>query len=349
MKYSVFLILLTTINVYAQKVEVLLIGASHNYSNYPPQDFSAIQSKIRKFKPTGFFGEFLSKEDERLVQDYWCKGYNLKRLEILKANRNIPTEVLPGTIDSLKKLSLRNPGDYRIKTDLAHAHYLNQDVANAHYQFWQVFDKLQKVPDTELQTYVDKLLSPQLDVSGRSMKRLKTSEYALITFPLMLELKVQELLPMDSQDYDLNWSASAVAFNSKFELLKQDTTVAELKAMLAKRDKGFERMGGIEKTSKNVTEWLNTDEASLIMSSGDFYYPEIYNIKNFPKEEMLSQLHWWLMRNRGMCDNVVNQSRALGLSKVVVVAGANHRKYMQDIFRKMPGVTVRNINEMELP
>ncbi|MCC5626146.1 hypothetical protein, partial [Nostoc sp. CHAB 5715] len=65
------------------------------------------------------------------------------------------------------------------------------------------------------------------------------------------------LLPMDSQDYDLNWSASAVAFNSKFEQLKQDTTVAELKAMLAKRDKGFERMGGIEKTSKNVTEWLD--------------------------------------------------------------------------------------------
>lgn len=347
MKYSVFLVLLITINAYAQKVEVLLIGASHNYSNYPPQDFSEIHRKIRKFKPTGFFGEFLSKEDERLVQDYWCKEHNLKRLEILKANRNIPAEALPGTIDSLKKLSLRSPGDYRVKTDLAHAYYLDQDVSNAHYQFWQVFDKLQKSPDNELENYVDKLLSPHLDVSGRSMKRLKTSEYALITFPLMLEFKIQELLPMDSQDYDLNWSASAVAFNHKFESLKKDTTAAELKAMLAKRDKGFEKIRGIEKTSKNVTEWLNTDEASLIMSSGDFYYPEIYNMKNFPKEEMLSQLHWWLMRNKGMCDNVVNQARASGLGKVVVLAGANHRKYMQDIFRKMPGVTVSNINEME--
>jgi len=28
-----------------------------------------------------------------------------------------------------------------------------------------------------------------------------------------------------------------------------------------------------------------------------------------------------------------------------VVAGANHKKYMQDIFAKMPGVKVRNINE----
>lgn len=347
MKYSFFLAFLITLNTYAQKVEVLLIGVSHNYGNYVQQDFSGIHHKIRKFKPDAFFGEFLSKEDERLVQDYWCKTENIKRLEILKKNRYIAEEALPQTIDSLRKLSIKKPGDYRLKTDLAHAYYLNQDVSNAHFQFWQVFDKLQKSPDPELEKYVDKVLSPQLDVSGRSMKRLKTSEYAVIAFPLMMELKITELLPMDSQDYDLNWSASSVAFHQKFEALKKDTSAHELQAMLTKRDKGFQKIGGIEKTSKNVTEWLNSDEAAVIMSSGDFYFPEMYGMKNFPKEEMLSQLHWWVMRNKGMCDNTVNRARASGLKKVVVIAGANHRIYMQDIFKKMPGVTVRNINEME--
>ncbi|MCF0055279.1 hypothetical protein LXL81_05870 [Dyadobacter sp. CY356] len=97
---------------------------------------------------------------------------------------------------------MQKPNDYHIKADLAHAYYLNQDVSNGHYQFWKVFSQLQQAPDTLLENYVNKLLSPHLDTTGRSMKRLKTSEYALIAFPMMLEMKIKELLPMDCQDYD---------------------------------------------------------------------------------------------------------------------------------------------------
>lgn len=350
MKYSFFLALFISINVYAQKVDILLIGVSHNYSNYQQQDFSSIHSKIKKFKPTAFFGEFLSKEDEQNVMDYWCKQDNIKRLEILRKNRNITTEALPKTLDSLRKLSLLNPKDYRVKTDLAHAYYLNKDVANGHYQFWQVFNHLQQTPDVELENYVNKLLSPQLDVTGRSMKRLKTSEYAFIAFPMMQEMKIQELLPMDCQDYDLNWGASWGAFDTKFNVFRKDTTQSfgkELKSYLDNINNGFEIYAGIGKNSKNVTEWLNTEEASVISASGDFYLPQMYDMENFPKEEMLSKIHWWLMRNERMCENVVNRARAFGTGKVVVIAGANHRKYMQDIFKKMPNVTVRNINEIE--
>jgi len=350
MKYSLLIILFLSVNVFAQQVDIVLIGVSHNYSNYPRQDLSAIYSKIRKFAPTAFFGEFLSKEDERLVMDYWCKQDNIRRLEILRKNREISPELLPKTIDSLMQLSVQKPKDNRVKADLAHAYYLDQDVANAHYQFWQVFSKLRQTPDTLLENYVNKLLSPQLDTTGRSMKRLKTSEYALIAFPMMLEMKIKELLPMDCQDYDLNWQASSGAFHQKFQKFSEDTIASyaeELKVLLKKRDKGFEKNAGIEKKSKNVTEWLNTDEASAIFASGDFYFPEMYGLKAFPKEEMLSQIHWWLMRNKVMCDNVVNRSRALGLKRVVVLAGANHRKYMQDIFRKMPDVNIKNINEIK--
>ncbi|SFH25141.1 DUF5694 domain-containing protein [Pedobacter insulae] len=350
MKYSFFLLLFLSIHVYAQKVEVLLIGVSHNYSTYAPQDFSGIHDKIRKFKPTAFFGEFLSKEDEPLLMDYWCKSDNIKRLEFLKKNRNIATAKLPGTIDSLTELSLKNPKDYRIKTDLAHAYYLNQDVSNGHFQFWQVYDHLRQTPDVELENYVNKILSPRLDVTGRSMKRLKTSEYAYIAFPMMLEMKIRELLPMDCQDYDLNWIAASIAFHTKFKTYRADTAATyakELIALMIKRDQGFGKSAEVEKNSRKVTEWLNTDEASGIFASGDFYFPAMYDLINFPKEEMLSQIHWWLMRNKVMCENVVNRARASGATKVVVIAGANHRKYMQDIFKTMPSVTVKNINEVQ--
>ncbi|MBE9463667.1 DUF5694 domain-containing protein [Dyadobacter subterraneus] len=350
MKFSFLIILFVSLNVCAQQVDIVLIGVSHNYSSYPRQDLSAIYSKIRKFAPTAFFGEFLSKEDERLVMDYWCKQDNIRRLEMLRRNRDIAVDLLPQTIDSLKQLSEQRPDNYQIKADLAHAYYLDQDVANAHYQVWQVFSKLVQTPDTSLENYVNKLLSPGFDTTGRSMKRLKTSEYALIAFPMMLEMKIKGLLPMDCQDYDLNWQASSAAFHQKFQQFRADTISSyadALKALLNRRDKGFLKNAGIEKSSKNITEWLNTDQASVIFASGDFYFPEMYDIAGFPKEQMLSQIHWWLMRNKVMCENVVNKSRALGLKRVVVLAGANHRRYMQDIFKTMPNVTIRNINEVK--
>ena len=348
MKYALILLLFLALKIQAQQVDVLLVGVSHKYGNTPKQDIEQIESKIKKFKPTAFFGEFLSKEDEQNIMDYWCKQENLKRLETLRKNRAITVEQLPKVLDSLKKLASQNPNNYYLKTDLAHAFYLNQDVANGHYQFWQVFNSLQKTPDIELENYVNKILSPQSDINGRSMVRLKTSEYALIAFPLMQEMKIQELQAMDCQDYDLNWSASALAFHNKFETFKKDTTsghAAHLQEILARRDKGFKKYFDMDKNSKNLTEWLNTDEASVILSSGDFYFPELYNIKNFPKEEMLSQIHWWIMRNKGMCESVINRAKTLKAKKVVVIVGASHRKYMQDIFNTMPNVSVKNINE----
>lgn len=348
MKWIILFLCFISNSVIAQQLDIMLIGVSHNYSGYPIQDFSGIHKKIKDFRPAAFFGEFLSREDEKLVMDYWCKADNIKRLEILEKNRHIPKALLAGRIDSLKKRALLDTANYYIKTDLSHAYYLNQDVANGHYQFWKVFEYLQRKPNTSLERYVDSLLSPKLDTTGRSMKRLKTSEYAVIAFPLMQQLGIKELFSMDCQDYDLNWGASWTMFDAKFNVFRKDTSQAfknELKSHLARINRGYAIYDSIEQHSNRVTEWLNTDEAAGISASGDFYLPEMYEMENFPKEVMLSKIHWWIMRNKGMCENVVNRARKAGVRKIVVIAGANHRKYMQDIFRTMPGVRVRNINE----
>ncbi|MEH3112603.1 DUF5694 domain-containing protein [Pedobacter terrae] len=120
---------------------------------------------------------------------------------------------------------------------------------------------------------------------------------------------------------------------------------SKLKLALAVMNDGFKKYENIENSSNTVTEWLNTDEAAGISASGDFYLPVMYNLEGFPKEEMLSKIHWWIMRNKGMCQNVMNRAKIAGAKKVVVIAGANHRKYMQDIFKNMPNVNIRNINE----
>lgn len=350
MKYIFYLFFLISINAKAQVIEVLLIGVSHDYSKYPTQDFSSIHHKIKKFKPDAFFGEFLSREDERLLMEYWCKQPNITRLHKLRNNRPIKEVLLQYTVDSLKERSKQQPNDYHVKADLAHAYYLDQDVANGHYQYWQVYNFLRHQPNAEFENYIEKLLSPRVDTTGRSMKRLKTSEYAYIAFPMMQELGIEELMSMDCQDYDLNWQASWGAFDAKFVLFRKDiadSSKNHLKTALIAIDKGFEKYAHIEKSSNMITEWLNTDEAAQISASGDFYLPDMYNMNGFPKEEMLSKIHWWIMRNEGMCHNVVNRAKMVGAKRVVVLAGANHRKYMQDIFKTMHAVKVRNINEAD--
>ena len=129
------------------------------------------------------------------------------------------------------------------------------------------------------------------------MRRLKTSEYALLGFPMMKKLGIKQLLAMDCQDYDLNWNAPWAAFDAKFNEFRKDASPVlqkELKEKLGKMNRGFEEYGRIEKTSSKLTEWLNTPEASEISASGDFYLPELYEMKKFPKEEILSKIHWWI-------------------------------------------------------
>jgi len=75
--------------------------------------------------------------------------------------------------------------------------------------------------------------------------------------------------------------------------------------------------------------------------------PIMYNMNGFPKEEMLSKIHWWIMRNKGMCYNVISRAKMVGAKRVVVIAGANHRRYMQDIFDTIGAIKVRNINEID--
>ena len=341
-------VLFASVDAFSQNLEVLLIGTSHDYSKSQNQDLSEIQKRIRVFNPGAFFGEFVTAQDEVNLMDYWCKSDNLKRLKRLRANKNIPAAKLSKVIDSLKRISKSEPENFYIKTDLAHAYFLAQDVANAHYQYWQVFDRLQHSADVQLEKYLDDLLSPKQDVSGRSMKRINTSEYALLAFPMMREFKLTEMLSMDCQDYDLNWTASAVAFHEKFKRFQTDSLSADFKlinAILAKRDDGFGTYKQKESTSSEFTEWLNTDEAAKILASGDFFFPELYTFADFPKEEMLSQIHWWTRRNEEMCRNIVNRSEQIKAKRVVVIVGANHKKFMQDIFKKMNRVTVVTLKD----
>jgi hypothetical protein len=347
MKNILLFICLMSSPLMAQNIEVLLIGTSHDYSKNPPQDFSKIHQTIRAFKPDAFFGEYRSKEDERLLMDYWAKSYNNERLERLRKNRPIAEKDLPKVIADLTAKIAQNPNDWKARIDIAHAYFLDQDVSNARFQMWQAYHNKQTPANQAIFAYSKLVLPLDLDSLHKAVKNYETSEYDNIAYPLMMEMGFKEIYPMDCQVYDMNWNAAGAVFTKKYEAFLLDSINSYTPAFMAiekKCNDGLARYYAQNKSNK-LTEWLNTDEAGKLSASGDFLLPEMYDLPNFPKESMLAALHWWNMRNEGMCENTVVRARKLGVKRVVVLAGANHRMFMQAIFQKMPNVKVWNINE----
>ena len=159
---------------------------------------------------------------------------------------------------------------------------------------------------------------------------------------------------MDCQTYDLNYQAATSVFgtqtNKMDSLITADST-APWAIEMARAYKKFNAIQkqdrDLEKSSVYFTEWLNTDEAALMAFSADHLLPEMYDIPNFPKQAGLAVQHWWQKRNEGMCQNTIEGAAKAGVHRVVVIAGASHRKTMEDIFKKMPNVHVQNINDFK--
>ena len=347
MKNFLLLFMLITNFSFAQNVEILLIGTSHDYSKNPPQNFSKIHDKIRKFKPDAFFGEFRSKEDERLLMDYWCKSFNNERIERLQKKRPIAEKDLPKVIADLSAKITKNPNDWKARIDLAHVYFLDQDVSKGRFQMWQAYHDEQTPVNQAIFEYSKLVLVPDLDSLHKAVKNYNISEYDYIAYPLMIEMGLKELYPMDCQVYDMNWNAANDVFRKKLELFDKDSTrcyTPEFKKLEDKFNVLIKSDSKMEKTDKYFTEYMNTDEYGLIAEVADFMLPEMYDFDCFPKEAVLSARHWWGMRNQGMCENTVNRARKKGIKRVVVLAGSSHRVPMQAIFEKMPNVKVWNIN-----
>lgn len=348
MKNALFFLVFLTQNLFAQNLDILLIGASHDYSKNAPQDFTAIHAKIRQFKPDAFFGEYRSKEDERLLINYWCKSFNNERIERLKTKRFIAEKDLPKVIADLKEKINKNPNDWQSRVDIAHAYFLDQDVANAYFQMWYVFNNKNTPPNQAIFEYSKLVLAPTVDSLHKALKNYNNSEYHYIAFPMMTEMGFKEIYPMDCQVYDLNYSNAVDTFWTKYAVFQKDT-INGYTAAFKKMEKAMyadqQKIRKTEKTDNHFTEYINTDEVGRIGLTFDYMLPEMYDATGFPKEAVLAATHWWNMRNQGMCENTVNRARALGKKRLVIVVGANHRIGMQAIFEKMPNIKVLNINQ----
>jgi hypothetical protein len=337
-----------------QDLEVLMIGASHQYNPEPKQDMSSVHAKIRAFKPDAVFGEWLSPEDEKAIKTYWNKEGVLKRLDRLKQKNNITEKDLPAIIARYEKTLDKNPDDMKNRIDLAVAYYLSYDAGNGYFQMWNVAKHLQKnLKDTLVFNYArKKFFSAAVDSLHEAINPYIDDEYDYVAHPMMVEFGMKKMYPMDSQRWDNEWSeawgkADSV-FYARLNLLKKDSLSAEGKRAREISKQVKERMDYLIKDGTqtygmpHITEAMNGPEMTEWLFRINFYSSEYQELSIFPADLYGWMLHWWWHRNNDMCNNTIERAKANGFKKVMIVVGANHAAIMSRIFREK-GVKVVSI------
>ena len=158
---------------------------------------------------------------------------------------------------------------------------------------------------------------------------------------------------MDCQRYDEPWGQAygqAMAQNNALKaafLIDSATAQADTyRRMVASRTAYF---AYLNQTDDDVEAYrlLNSPVYEKIDNALNFFGgDELYGAPGFPTEAVQEMRRQWVLRNQGMCDNIVRQARQQGARRVLVAVGASHGQEMRTLLQKMPNVHVRTFNDL---
>jgi hypothetical protein len=350
----ILFIISTIYSSFAQEqIEIIVVGAAHNFGKNPTENFRKTIDQLKGFKPDMVFGEYLSAEDfDALDAKCWAKEAYQERFDyVKKLNPEMPKNInraIKEAYEALDEFAFY----HKIRMDLAKNLALTHDRANSAYQAFILEKYMKDALGKEEKVYLNKVfgaVDSLKNLSGR-----KSSEYYNIFFPLAYELKQAKIYPMDCQKYDLPWSdawdKAAVIVKSLEKKAELDSTSAEAQTvkMMNQVGKDYNKMATEPAKKGEQMSFFNTEAYGKIDAQANFYGGEpLYNSAGFPTNEVKEMIKWWIKRNEGMCENVMRQVKANKAKKVVIGVGASHRIWMEDIFKQMPNVKVTNLNDFK--
>ena len=330
-----------------QPLEILLIGTAHHYGKAPVEHFDYPLGKALAFRPDAVFGEDLSPEDYDALTDFWNKAAVEKRIAYVKSHAYPDPKNPDQFIQRTYQLLREHPNAHQDRIKLARALYLKHDFGNARYQLYRLDRAKSAFGNEERQAYRAILGEPD------SLYRSRSSEYHNIFFPLLDQIKQDRLLPMDAQQYDLQWQAAWNALNEKLDsavAAEKDTNSVNYRVWTSflTWQTAFRAASQQALEAGEMTRFSNTDDYNAKVDSinfgGDLL---LQNLKGFPAAEAARMRHNWQLRNEKMCRNLIDRARLAGARRVVVGVGSAHRKTMIDILRTLPDVQVYTLNEYQ--
>ncbi|WP_316802029.1 DUF5694 domain-containing protein [Pedobacter nototheniae] len=353
LKLSLLLLALNacTLKLSAQnQIEIVIMGSAHDNSK-STENFQLIIDKLKNFNPDMVFGEYTSAEDyPKLAANNWAvtsfsKGYNFLVDHNPKKIKNLSTE-----IDRAQKALESFPYYHKTRMNLAVNYAKNFDRANTEYQIFVLenymkssFGKGEQATYSKIFGNVDSLAKVRLYRAG--------SEYSKIYFPLIYQLKQNKIYSMDCQQYDAPWSVAWAKADSLVKIMgakaKADTLSPE--ARTVKAIKKYSAYTKEDYAVFQASEYagMNTARYATLDASWNFYGGEhFYGYDGFPTDAIKAMIEQWMLRNQGMCDNIVNQAKQQHAKRIVVGVGASHRKWMEQILAKRTDVKLINYNDL---
>lgn len=343
------LLFLTSQVLFAQKMEILIVGSSHE--NQPGvENYEMVVGKLKSFDPDMVFGEYLSAEDYDALRPGTYAFGGLKKAQAL-IGRSYPVQVknLEKKIASANK-SLNNFGYlHKLRMDLASYYVMQRDRANAEYQIYLIEHHMKKTFGKEEMAYYTEHFGNR-DSLQKARLYYPFSEYTNIYFPLLFALKQDKLYAMDCQKYDAPWSAAWGRADSVFKILKakaKDSSSAEAKTLAAIAL--YSNLTDEDKKRMTSSPYFNMshDRYSELNDAWNFYGgSHFYGWAGFPEQEVKEMIAQWTLRNEGMCANVLRQAKEKKASRVIVGVGAAHRKIMEDILSRDPDVKIVSYKDL---
>lgn len=333
-----------------QKIEVLVVGTAHNYKLDINNDFEISTNAVKTFNPDIICTEYLSLDNEtkQVIEQYYGERF-IKRRDFLKSKSIISEQNAPKIIKKNVAVLQESNNYHQTRMDLALAYFLNYDLGNAHFQVYQLMTA--NLGSEEL-VHLQKTLDIK-DSLFRYTAR-KNSEYAMMVFPLAIELKKQKLYGIDCQRYETPWN---VAWETSDSLLKQfenrlyaDSNQVDNRKAIDVLNKFYsdyqasQKLYGTAQKTGTLNQFANSKAYDELGYWGDFLRDDVRALKGFPTEIFAEKHKYWQLRNEEMVANILKTAKQTKAKRLVVFVGASHRKILHDLLEKAPNVTVKYLS-----
>ncbi|QNH62496.1 DUF5694 domain-containing protein [Hymenobacter sediminicola] len=333
-------------------LEVLVVASSH-VNGSPAEEYRPIIDKLKAYKPDMVFSENVSAaEMQQLPTDGYSRQMFGPRYQYVQRLSPRAKPLSDKAVAKTEKALVGFPYYHNARTDLARHYVLNYDRSGAEYQLYVLETHMKpRFGKQELAYYTTVFGSSD---SLRAKKLIRpTSEYQTIYFPLVYELNHPRIYPMDCQLYDEPWSLAWQRTQKSVEALlaraKADSTLPEAATArkIAASKKAYSHFWNDINTSLDAYLAMSTPRYDALDEAFNFYGGEaLYGAPGFPTEEVKAMKAQWLLRNQGMCANIVRQARAQGARRVVVAVGASHGQILRELLAQVPGVKAIRFTEL---
>jgi hypothetical protein len=350
-KISVLLFFILIVLKSNAQTEILVFGTAHENE---ASDFSKIISKIKKFKPNIVFGENLSSFDYFQLPESYSKDkpFYKTRMEYMKKHhlKKIPTKTESEIVKAEKALS-KNPNLHSVRIKLTKNYLIMADRGNTEFQIWN------------FKTHIYKLLGPRekikfnrefIDNDSIFAQKLyrPNSEYSKIIFPLMKELGISKIYPMDCQKYNEDWNKAWEIVDTKIQLIKKEAEKNPDSpfGLCNKRiETYFDSLSTILENSKlgwytlmnQSRTYFEADEATNFYGGSKLYGQEAY-----PTEEVKKMYSYWVLRNEGMAENIIKRIESRPNQRILIAVGSSHKHILDVILAKYPKVKIIKWEEL---